>query len=52
MKVGIAGERIATLSNSGAIINCLFASFSQAYGRKSAQADVASASIDGDAEDP
>ena len=41
MKVGIAGERIATLSNSGAIINCLFASFSQAYGRKSAQADIA-----------
>ena len=46
------GQRIAALRYSAPVIRRLLASSSQAYGRKSAQADIAPPSVDGDAQDP
>ena len=51
-KRALVGKRIATLHNSGAVFSRLFASFSQAYGWKSTQANIASVSVDGDSQDP
>ena len=48
----LLGQKITTFRNRGPVVQRLLASSGEAYGRKSAQSDIATASVDGDPLDP
>ena len=48
----LLGQRIATFRDRGPVVQRLLANSGEAYGRKSAQADIATESVDGAPLDP